>query len=296
MIIGMAVPSPALRAAWQRHERRWADHLYVYAVVSRRSRGVSIGVNLNPGKECNFDCIYCQVDRGAPGRTRRVDLAKLGAELDAILEAAGDGSLYEAPPFDALPPGERVVRDIAFSGDGEPTTYPRFKEAVERAADARRRYGLDQAKLVLITDAAYLARPAVREALALLDENNGEIWAKLDAGTDEYFERVNRANVTLSRVLDNILDAARARPVVIQSLWMRLDGQPPPDVEIIAYCGRLEGLRAGGARLKALQLYTVARKPAEPSVSPLSDAELDRIAGLVRDRVPVPVEVFYGAA
>ncbi len=48
---GRSVPSPALRAAWQRHERRWADNLYVYAVVSRRSHGVSVGINLNPGKE-----------------------------------------------------------------------------------------------------------------------------------------------------------------------------------------------------------------------------------------------------
>jgi wyosine [tRNA(Phe)-imidazoG37] synthetase (radical SAM superfamily) len=294
MIRVMSSPSPAIRAAWQRHERRWADHLYVYAVVSRRSRGVSVGINLNPGKECNFDCIYCQVDRGVPGATRRVDLAVLGAELDAILAAAADGSLYEARPFDALPADQRVVRDIAFSGDGEPTTFPRFLEAVDLAAATRRRHGLEQAKLVLITDAAYLAKPAVREALEVLDGNNGEIWAKLDAGTEEFFQRINRPNVTLEQVLDNILDAGRVRPIVIQSLWMRLDGAPPPDAEVVAYCGRVGGLLAAGAKLKSIQLYTVARPPAEPSVSPLADAELDRVAGLVRDRVPVPVEVFYG--
>ncbi|MBP1636959.1 MAG: Radical domain protein [Acidobacteria bacterium] len=296
MIVSMPSPSPALRAAWQRHERRWAGHLYVYAVVSRRSRGVSVGINLNPGKECNFDCAYCQVDRQIPGPTRRVDLDTLAAELNAILEAARDGSLYEAPRFDALPPGDRAVRDIAFSGDGEPTTFPRFREAVEVAAEARRRFALDATKLVLITDAAYLAKPAVREAIAVLDANNGEIWAKLDAGTEEYFRRVNRPNVTLQHVLDNILDAARLRPVVIQSLWMRMDGAPPPEAEVAAYCDRVDELLANGARLKALQLYTIARKPAEPSVSPLTDDEMDLLAGVVRARVPVPVEVYYGVA
>ncbi len=290
----MSTPSPALRSAWQRHERRWADHLYVYAVVSRRSRGVSVGINLNPGKECNFDCIYCQVDRGVPGRTRRVDLKVLESELDAILAAARDGSLYQSPPFDALAPDQRAVRDIAFSGDGEPTTFRGFRKAVEIAASARRRHGLDGAKLVLITNAAHLAKPQVREALALLDANNGEIWAKLDGGTAGSFQRVNRSNVTLEQVLDNILDAARVRPVVIQSLWMRLDGEPPSDAEVVAFCARLEGLRASGGQVTSIQLYTVARKPAEPSVLPLNDAELDRVAGLVRDRVPVPVEVFYG--
>ena len=54
-------------------------------------------------------------------------------------------------------------------------------------------------------------------------------------------------------------------------------------------------LAAGGC-LKALQLYTIARLPAEASASPLADAELDAIAEVVKGRVPVPVEVYYGVA
>ena len=292
----MPEPSPALRAAWQRHERRWADNLYVYAVVSRRSRGVSVGVNLNPGKECNFDCIYCQVDRAVAPRIRRVDLVRFTAELDDVLRAARDGSLYEAPPFDALSADNRTVRDIAFSGDGEPTTFPKLQEAMSIVADARRRFGLDETKIVLITDAAYLARPAVRAALAFMDEHNGEIWAKLDAGTEEYFKLVDRPNVTLQHVLENILDAARVRPVVIQSLWMRVDGQPPTKAELQAYCDRLNELQAAGGRLKAIQLYTIARRPAEPRVTPLADADLDALAAFVRARVEAPIDVFYGVS
>ena len=285
-----------LREAWRRHERRWADNLYVYAVVSRRSGGVSVGVNLNPDKACNFDCIYCQVDRTTPPAVRKVDLERLAVELDLVLEAARDGSLYESAPFDALPADRRGVRDIAFSGDGEPTTYPRFTEAVEIAAGARRRFGLETTKLVLITDAAYLAKPKVREALEVLDRNNGEIWAKLDAGTDAYFQLVDRPNVSLKVVLDNILDAARVRPVVIQSLFFRVNGEPPPDAEVEAYGDRLNAILAAGGCLKALQLYTIARLPAEASAAPLADAELDAIAEVVKGRVPVPVEVYYGVA
>ncbi len=292
----MDAVTPALRRAWQRHERRWADNLFVYAVVSRRSHGVSVGINLNPSKACNFDCIYCQVDRDVPPRTRSVDLERLTAELDAVLQAAADGTLYLAPPFDALPPDRREVRDIAFSGDGEPTTYSKFEEAVEIAAAARRRFALEATKIVLITDAAYLAKPAVRKALAVMDANNGEIWAKLDAGSEDYFTLIDRPNVPLQHVLDNILDAARVRPVVIQSLFMRVNGEPFPDAEIEAYCGRLNSLLASGGQLKGIQLYTIARKPAEPTVTPLSDVELDHVADLVRARVPVPVETFYGVS
>jgi wyosine [tRNA(Phe)-imidazoG37] synthetase (radical SAM superfamily) len=263
-------------------------------VVSRRSHGISIGINLNPGKECNFDCMYCQVNRREEPRVRKVDLETLAVELDAVLQAAADGFLYETAPFNAVAPGARQVRDIAFSGDGEPTTYPRFREAVEIAAAARARFGLADTRIVLITDAAYLARPAVREALAVLDANNGEIWAKLDAGTNEYFQLVDRPNVSLEQVLANILDAARTRPVVIQTLFMRVDGQPVPDAEVDAYCDRLNELRANGAAIKSIQLYTIARTPAESSVAPLADAALDRIADRVRSKVPVEVETFYG--
>lgn len=290
----MTLDREKLEAAWQRHERRWADNLYVYAVVSRRSRGVSVGINLNPGKECNFDCIYCQVDRTIAPVTRKVDLERLASELDRVLAADQDGSLYEAMPFAVLAPDQQGVRDIAFSGDGEPTTYGRFGEAVQIAAEARRRFNLDATKLVLITDSAYLTKPAVRDALGVMDANNGEVWAKLDAGSEEYFRLVDRPNVPLQTVLDNLLATGRVRPIVIQTLWLRVGGAIPPAAEIDAYCGRLNDLLQAGARLKAIQLHTIARRPTEKFALPLSDAELDAIAATVAARVPVPVEKYYG--
>jgi wyosine [tRNA(Phe)-imidazoG37] synthetase (radical SAM superfamily) len=284
-----------LESAWRRHERRWHETRFVYAVVSRRSGGISIGINLNPDKTCNFDCIYCQVDRTVPPLVRRVDLVQLAGELDLVLSAEADGTLYKEPPFDALSEDARGVRDLAFSGDGEPTTYPRFADAVRLAAEARNRFGILTAKLVLITDAAYLQKPAVREGLSVLDGNNGEIWAKLDAGTEEYFRRVDRPNVTLQTVVDNIIGAARTRPLVIQSLWMRIDGEAPPTNEVEAYCLQLSRILGAGGRLKAIQIYTIARRPSEPYVSPLSNEELDAISRRVRSAVPsVPVETYYG--
>jgi hypothetical protein len=93
------------------------------------------------------------VDRKWPPAVRKVQQARLSEELDRILQADKDGSLYADLPFRALIPSERGVRDIAFSGDGEPTTYRRFEEAVRIAAAARLRFGLYAAKLVLLTNA-----------------------------------------------------------------------------------------------------------------------------------------------
>ena len=283
--------SGRLVEAHRSHERRWRDNRYVYGVVSRRSRGLSIGINLNPGRECDFDCVYCQVDRRG-SRPPGVDFALLERELDGILRAERDGSLYADPPFSLLDAAERGVRDLAFSGDGEPTLHPRLAEAVRIAGAARTRFGLDAARLVLLTNAGRLDRPDVGAALAALYAHGGEVWAKLDAGFEAWFRRVNRARAPLGRVLENILGAARDRPLVIQSLWMRLGSAGPPPGEIEAWCGRIGDIVAGGGRIRAVHLYTVARSPADRAVSPLGPRDLEAIAAVLRASVPVTVEIF----
>lgn len=283
-----------LQRAWKDHDRHWRNNAFVYPVVSRRSKGLSIGVNLNPDKACNFDCIYCQVDRSTPPTIRKVDLDVVRIELSDLLDRAIDGSIFNESPLDVLPADQRVVRDIAFSGDGEPTTFARFDEAVALAAELKRARSLDDTKLVLITDACYLTKPNVRRGLALMDANNGEIWAKLDAGTQGYYEAVNRPNYPLSHVLANILDAARVRPIVIQSLWMRVHGAPPPDAEVLAFCERIRELRDQGALFKLIQVYTIARETTEPYATALSSDELNYVASMIEDHCQVEIESFGG--
>ena len=274
------------------HRRELDENRYVYAVLSRRSGGVSIGINLNPDKVCNFDCIYCQVDRTTPGRFRRVDLRILERELRDVLVRAKSGELFEHPPFSGIPMPLRQVKDIAFSGDGEPTTYPRFKESVEIAIRAKHEHGFGDLKIVIITNATMFHRPKVREAFALLDRHNGEIWAKLDAGTAEYYHLVDVTTIPFQQVLDNILDVAQVRPIIIQSLFMRVHGVGPDEMEIAAFCDRLREIVAQGGQIKLVQVYTVARRPAQPYVTALSDAEVDGIAEAVR-RISLPVASFY---
>jgi wyosine [tRNA(Phe)-imidazoG37] synthetase (radical SAM superfamily) len=279
---------------YQSHPRDWRDHLYVYPVISRRSGGLSIGVNLNPDAACNFDCIYCQVDRTAPPRVREVNVARLGIELSAMIDAAQSGRLFEDPAFCDVPADLRRIRDIAFSGDGEPTTCPKFLESVELTARIKRESGLDAVKIVLITDACYLTRPQVEAGLLLMDRNNGEIWAKLDAGTEEYYRLVNRPNHPLAHVIQNIIAAGCVRPVVIQSLFMRVHGEPPSAAELSSFADRLGDVRAGGGSIKHVQVYTVARRPAQSYVTALSHAEVDAIVNLVRDRTGLPATAYYG--
>ena len=173
------------------HSRQFEQNHYVYPVLSRRSRGISVGINLNPDKVCNFDCVYCQVDRRTPvPPIVEVDEQRLLWELDATLTLVLSGQLYQEPRFASVPGPLRRLNDIAFSGDGEPTTYPRFAQIVQDVAAVKAGRKLEDIKLVLITNATMLHRPNVQAAMATFDASNGEIWAKLDAGTEAYYRLI----------------------------------------------------------------------------------------------------------
>src|SRR5205807_2931456 len=120
---------------------------------------------------------------------------------------------------------------IAFSGDGEPTTCPQFPDACRLAAELKAEANLPDLKLIVITNATMFHRPSVQEALAFLDHHNGEIWAKLDAGTEPYYDLVDRTPVPFARVLENLAWCVRTRQTVIQSLFMKVHGTPPPPDE-----------------------------------------------------------------
>lgn len=277
-----------------RHERTFDENRFVYPVLSRRSAGISVGVNLNPDKVCNFDCIYCQVDRTRQSETRFVATDALLAELEAMLQLVRSGELYELPRFSVTPPDKRRLNDIAFSGDGEPTTYRNFDEIIAACAAVKRRLELHDVKMVLISNASMFHRAHVRRGLDILAANQGEIWAKLESGTEEYYQLVERTPVPFRRVLDNITQAAQRRPLVIQSLFMRIGGQSPPAAELAAFCDRLNEITAAGGQIKLVQVYTVARRPAEDFVAPLADAEVDAIVELVKQRTQLPAAAFYG--
>jgi len=271
------------------HDRGLDGNRYVYAVLSRRARGLSIGVNLNPDKVCNFDCPYCQVDRTVPGGPSAIDVGVLTGELSALLDRARAGTLWRDPPFDTTPDAQRRVSDVACAGDGEPTTPPEFPAAARAARRVIDESGL-RVPLRLLTNATMFDRPRVREALACFDE----LWCKLDAGTEAYFHLVDGTRLPFRRILANLLAVARERPIVIQAMFLAMEGAGPAEDEITAWVDRLREIAIGGGRIERVQVYTVARRPADARVAPLPDARLEEIAARAR-AAGMAVEV-YGAA
>jgi len=286
---GYDVPVAILNAH-QHHPRQFAEFRYVYPVLSRRSRGISIGLNTNPDKICNFDCLYCQVDRSTPAPVTTFDLAVAERELRAMLAM----DLSRLPQFAGVPHDQLRVTDIALSGDAEPTTLRNFSETVAMIA----RVKPPGVKIVLLTDAGGLDRPDVQRGLQLLDAHDGEVWAKLDAGTEAYYRLINRSRIPFAKILQNITGCAQDRPVVIQSLFLKIRGVGPAPDEIAAYCDRLREI----GNVKRVQVCTVARPPmtrvdgvpAWKFVAALTDAEVDALRDRVIRATGLPAESFYG--
>jgi wyosine [tRNA(Phe)-imidazoG37] synthetase (radical SAM superfamily) len=270
------------------HSRTRGKGRYVYAVRARRSRGISIGINLDPQKTCNFDCVYCEViDRReiAKGTGRpAIAVEDVSRELAEELASRNPG----AAPSDA-----DAVRDIAFAGDGEPSTFRGFLPLARALFDVRDAAGFAHVPFVLITNGSGVGRDEMREAHDLFAARGGAFWIKLDAGTEGFFKTICRSAISFERILANLTFAARRHPIVVQAMFLRWNGARASREEIAAWAGRLKDVVAQGGRLSLVQVYTVARETMEPGVTPLTKAELEEIAAAARAAVPgVPVETF----
>jgi len=273
------------------YPRNFLGNRFVYVVVSPRARGLSIGINFNPDKQCNFDCVYCEVDRQIPGTDREIDVDVMAHELTETLQATVNGGLKEVALYRNLPEDLLRLRHVTLSGDGEPTLSPLFAEVVQTVAHIRALGRFPFFKIVLVTNASGLDLPDVQEGLKLLTRTD-EIWAKLDVGMQSWMDTINQSKVPLDRILSNILLVARTRPVIIQSLFPSLDNAEPPAAEVEQYALRLRELKEAGAQISLVQIYSANRPTHNPRCRHLSLRTLSQIAQTVRRVSGLKAEVF----
>ncbi|HWN94475.1 MAG TPA: radical SAM protein [Methylomirabilota bacterium] len=286
-------PKPADTAERQvlAYPRDFRGHRFVYFTISPRARGLSVGVNLNPEKRCNFDCVYCEVDRRVPVAGAALDLSVLARELESTIALVMSGKLREQSPYSRVPPELLRLRHVAISGDGEPTLCPQFREAVETIAHVRATSGGAFFKIVLITNASNLDAEEVQSGLRLLTRDD-EVWAKLDVGTQATMDLVNKPEVPLEKILSNILLVALQRPIVIQSLFPAVNGCAPSEQDIEHYAQRLKELTVAGAQISLVQIYSATRPTVNPQCGHLPLRTLSRIAQTVRSRTGLKAEIF----
>ena len=272
--------------------RDFLNNRFVYAVISPRARGLTLGVNMNPDKRCNFDCLYCEVDRATLPEPSALHVDVMATELQRTLAHILQGRLREHPQYQSLPDELLQLRHVALSGDGEPTLSPQFAEVVHAVVHIRALGGFPFFKIVLLTNATGLDRSQVQESLKRFTKSD-EIWVKLDGGTQEYLDKVCRLkDVTLGKILSNILHLARQRPVVIQSLFPAINGEEPSAEDIEQFAHRLKELKSDGAQISLVQIYSANRPMSHNECGHLPLRTLSNIAQVVRQVSGLRAEVF----
>ena len=214
------------------HSRDSAGLLYVYPVVSRRAGGVSVGVNLNVNNACNWACIYCQVPNLVRGGPPPINLELLECELRAFLHDATVGDFLARH----APPESRRLMDVAFSGNGEPTSAAEFGAAVVLVEKVLRDFSLlEKLKIRLITNGSLLHKPSVQQGIARIGAVHGEVWFKLDHASAAGIARVNGVQLTPARVRKALLKCAALAPTWLQTCYFALDGDDTAEEEQAAY-------------------------------------------------------------
>jgi wyosine [tRNA(Phe)-imidazoG37] synthetase (radical SAM superfamily) len=250
------------------HSRDRLGLNYVYPVISRRSGGLSIGVNLNNNNACNWRCIYCQVPGLKRGKAPGVDLDVLAHELNTVLSDILHGDFYT---HYQIPETSRHICDIAISGNGEPTISGVFDQVIELISDTAGEFGLlNQIKIILITNGSQIYRPAIKNAVKNLSQINGEIWFKFDSASSAGLRSINNTGIPVARLRRNLEMAANLCPTWIQTCVFALDGRPPAAAAQESYLQFISSLIKSRIPLKGILLYGIARSSQQPEASRLT--------------------------
>jgi len=261
--------------------------LIIYPVYSRRSGGLSVGINLFPDKKnCAFDCPYCEVFPFADNAAFSPEQMK--ADLKYAIASAQEQNT--------------PVKDICFSGNGEPTLSPYFTEAL-KTAETIRAQKVPSAKLVVITNGTGLLQTNI---FALLQDAAinpcTDIWLKLDAGTPDWYQKMNRCALPYNSLINKIKEFTSCAVVTIQTMLCAVNGGAPPETEERAWeelvCDFAANSAANSGGIRKVQLYGKARPaPNDPLASALPCEYIEKRAASLRRRfadkkIVTPVAVF----
>lgn len=262
------------------HDRDVAGLNYVYPVISRRSGGLSIGINFNPNNACNWRCVYCQVPNLQLGSAPVLDFDLLADELRFLLQQIKSGEFYAR--FN-VPAEQQVIKDIAISGNGEPTSLQQFDQAVALIAEIAEEAGIfPAAKFVLISNGSLLHRPVVQDGLRILASHHGELWFKLDSATEAGRELINNSKLSQEKLLEHLRIASCLCPTKLQTCMLHYR-QVWSETEKRAYLTLLQELSRREIKIAQVMLYSVARQSCQPEANELLAADAAEMEGFAAD-------------
>jgi len=239
----------------------------IYGPVKSRRLGNSLGINLSPcdQKSCIFDCVYCQY---------------------GFTEIKTESYDHESVPTpeevkDALEKffmnSRENISYITFSGNGEPTLHPNLPEILDVVENVRNKYS-SNAKIAILSNSSKLSNSKILETLIRADVP----ILKLDVGSEEKFERVNRPmGVHFSEIVEGL---KKVDDFVLQSLKFRGEISNA-DNDLNDWLDVVDRVNP-----RKVQLYTLDR-PVSLSLEKVSIKYLKHVKSLLSDR-DIRTEIF----
>jgi wyosine [tRNA(Phe)-imidazoG37] synthetase (radical SAM superfamily) len=246
-----------------------------YGPLQSRRLGLSLGINLlgSENKICSFDCPYCEL-----GYTRLKMSEMKKFEKYPSLEAIDS---HVRQHLLILSKQNTTFNYITISGNGEPTLYPEFPEAVSLLIKIRDEL-CPESKLVVMTNGSTLDGSKIIRALNNLDER----MIKLDAGNDEMLKRIGAplVRMTLAKLIQG---AKKLKDITLQTLFVQgaIDNTTPSEVEDWVEV-------VGIIRPKLVHMYSLDRVPPMSGLKQVPTQRLKEIALSLQKRTNIKGIVF----
>jgi len=231
----------------------------IFGPIHSRRFGKSLGVDLSPGKkQCNFDCLYCELD---PAKTMGSQDEVLSVEEIAL---AVKTALKEHKDIDF----------ITLTANGEPTLYPYLSELIDVINTFK-----GSTKTLILTNAAMIDDIKTQEALLKLDE----VKLSLDCATQKCLQKLDRSHsgIDVENIKAGMLDfkSKYDGPLVIEILIVKtLNDSKEEIAKLNEYLLKLQPTR--------IDIGTIDRPPAF-DVQPVTFQELLKISHLFDSSLPV---------
>ncbi len=148
--------------------------MYVFGIVNSRRFGKSLGIDLSPSfKQCNFDCLYCELDKSKPtdkmkNEPKPEDILK---EVEIFLNKYGYPDV------------------ITITANGEPTLYSKLNELIDLLNSIK-----GKSKLLILTNGSTIYRKDIQNSLKKLDI----VKVSLDAVSEKLFKKIDRPIKSIS--------------------------------------------------------------------------------------------------
>jgi wyosine [tRNA(Phe)-imidazoG37] synthetase (radical SAM superfamily) len=233
----------------------------IFGPVHSRRFGVSLGIDLSSSsKQCNFDCLYCEL---APMQaiTQQHDITPVATILSDLQYA-----LTLHPNIDV----------ITLTANGEPTMYPYLNELIDKI-DALKK----EKKTLILSNSACLSDPIIFQALLKLDQ----VKLSLDAATPDIFQKIDRPadGIEISAIIDAIQHFSKIfnGKLFIEILFV--SGLNDTIQEVMALNTALQNIKC-----ERIDIGTIDRPPAYP-VQGLEYPELYELSHYFDPSLPIHI-------